>query len=1071
MNQIIKFFLENHKLTLILSFMMVVFGVMGFFKLNAESYPTVNFAMAQITTRYDGATAKDIETKITKPIEDKIREVSGLKDVKSVSKSGLSTILVRVDMDNEDEEEVLDELQKAIKEVNNLPSDLRDDPAYMEINSEEFPAVELAIIGNNTGRARDLMVDTLKEELEDSKKVKNVRPVGFKKRQFNIRLDEKKLELYHIGLEEVLQKVRGRNVDIPGGDLENNGYRQLIRVEGKVRSAKELGQLVVRSNFSGKKVLLSDIGDVIDGEEDGETLASFDGKESTFLIVNKKGGADTLALVAEVDAIIERFRKQYEGQFEIVVYNNEGDKVRKKLDILASNAISGLILVVVFLFIFLPGMIGLVASMSLPLAVMATIGFMPILGMNLDAITILALVIALGMLVDNSVVISENFARLRDDEGYGPMDAAFTSVKQLWLPISTTGFTTIAAFLPMLVTKGIMGQFIKYIPIIVTVSILISLIESFFFLPMRLRFAGQFTKKAKGEVKKDWFHKFIVKFEVLMDRLVRHRYLVFVGFGGILIGSLLLMSKGNKFMLFPPEQTEIYVGRVEMPRGTNLVETQKEMNKIQKQLAANLGGWSRGITARAGTSSMGPTDPKGATGENHGLFLVYASDDAKYNVFYTDFLKKMRMSKSEKALSVTFEAQANGPPVGEPINGTFRSNNAESLNSIVQEIKLKLSAVEGIRDLKINDILGEEEIKVKIDYAKADQLGLNVNSIGSSIRTALSGTMVSKVTLDNKEVDLNVRYLDSSRVDSKNINNIKTMDALGNLVPVSTVASLEVTQGSNEIKRFDFKRAKTLTGDIDESKITSIIANAKMQEFYNELSPNYPDVSLVFGGEGESTKESMQSLGEALIIALIGIFALLVFLFKSYLRPIIIMSTIPLGLVGFSIAFFFHGKPISFLAMIGVIGLAGIIVNSGIVLISFIDQLREEGKMSLHAILVKASGLRLRAVLVTSLTTISGLIPTAYGIGGSDAMLVPMTMAMAWGLTSGTILTLIWVPCAYAILEDWTDLLDRLNILKKEKSPSEVNQAKKSNESLEDTIDEDFEDEFEVDSFIETEGV
>ena len=502
MNQIIKFFLENHKLTLILSFMMIVFGVMGLVKLNAESYPTVNFAMAQITTRYEGATASDIETKITKPIEDKIREVSGLKDVKSVSKTGLSKILVRIDMDNEDEDEVLDELQKAVKEVNTLPTDLRDDPDYMEINSEEFPAIELAIIGPNPNRARDVMVDHLKEELEDSKKVKNVRPVGFKKRQFNIRLNEKKLAEFHIGVEEVLQKIRLRNVDIPGGDLDNQGYRQLIRIEGKVESAEELGNLVVRSNFSGQQVLLKDIALVEDGEEDGETLASFNGEDATFLIVNKKGGADTLALVAEVDKVIERFKEQYKGQYEFKVYNNEGEKVKKKLDILASNAISGLILVIVFLFIFLPGKVGLVASMSLPLAVMATMGFMPIFGMNLDAITILALVIALGMPVDNSVVISENFARLKDEEKLTAKDAAFKSVQQLWLPISTTAFTTIAAFLPMLVTKGIMGQFIKFIPIIVTISLLISLGESFFFLPMRLRFAGQNLDHDKEEIKK-----------------------------------------------------------------------------------------------------------------------------------------------------------------------------------------------------------------------------------------------------------------------------------------------------------------------------------------------------------------------------------------------------------------------------------------------------------------------------------------------------------------------------------------------------------------------------------------
>jgi multidrug efflux pump subunit AcrB len=218
----------------------------------------------------------------------------------------------------------------------------------------------------------------------------------------------------------------------------------------------------------------------------------------------------------------------------------------------------------------------------------------------------------------------------------------------------------------------------------------------------------------------------------------------------------------------------------------------------------------------------------------------------------------------------------------------------------------------------------------------------------------------------------------------------------------------------------------TLTGNISEDKITSIIANQKLKKIFDEKKGEYPGVSLVFGGAAESTKESMESLGQALVMALIGIFALLVFLFRSYLRPVIIMTTIPLGLLGFSVAFYFHGRPVSFLALIGIIGLSGIIVNSGIVLINFIDQMKDEGKLSLHDILVRASGMRLRAVLVTSLTTISGLIPTAYGIGGNDAMLIPMTLSMAWGLTSGTILTLVWVPAAYAILEDFSSLLKRV---------------------------------------------
>lgn len=1030
MERLIKFFLDNYKLTIIISFMFLIFGLMGLLSLNAESYPQVNFAMAQITTRYDGATASDIETKITKPIEDEIREVSGLKDVRSVSQSGFSKIFVRVDMDNEDEDQVLDDLQKAVEGVSDLPADLRDDPDYLEVNSEEFPAIEIAVVGENIDRERDIMVDILSEELEDSKKVKDVRLVGWDKRQFNIRLDESKMLNYHIGLEEVLLKIRQRNQDIPGGEIEKDGVKKLIRIEGKISSAKELEEIVIRSNFTGQKVLLKDIARVEDGEADPEVLSNYNGKPAVFMIVNKKAGADTIALVEEVNVILDQFRARYKDKFEILVYNNEAEKVKNKLSILSSNAISGLVLVIVFLLIFLPGRIGLVASMSLPLAVMATIGFMPTFGMNLDAITILALVIALGMLVDNSVVISENFARLKND-GYNSMDAAMESVRQLWLPITCTAFTTIAAFLPMLVTSGIMGQFIKWIPIVVTISLLISLVESFFLLPMRLLFAGGKTPVISDQPQSDWFDKFIKKFENMMEGLINNRKKVFFVFGGIIIGSFLLMTLGNKFMLFPPEQTEIYVGRIEMPRGTTIEKTEAEMERISKEIKEVMGDDARAITARAGQSSMGPTDPKGATGDAHGLFLIYASSYAKYNINYQDFLKRLRTVTSDIAKDLTFNEQVNGPPVGDPINVTFRSNNIKMLDELIGKVKADLAEVEGVFDLKTNDVRSEKEIKVDIDYAKADRLGLSVEGIGNAIRTALSGTMVSKVTLDNKEVDLNVRYIDEKRQSNTDISGINVMDNRGNLVPVSTVAQVRETDGQNEIKRFDFKKSKTLTGSVDGVKMTSPVANQKLQEIFNKYSPDYPGVSLVYGGEAESTKESMQSLARAGLLAAMGIFGLLVFLFKSYLRPIIIMSTIPLGLTGFSIAFFFHNRPISFLALIGIIGLAGIIVNSGIVLISFIDQLKEEGKIPLDQILVKASGMRLRAVLVTSLTTISGLVPTAYGIGGSDAMLVPMTLAMAWGLTSGTFLTLIWVPCAYALLEDWNKFLLKFKMLRR----------------------------------------
>jgi len=1029
MKKIAQFFIENYKFTFVLSVMVVIFGLFGLMRINAESYPSVDFAMATITTNYDGASAEDIETRITKPIEDEIRSVTGVKDVRSISQPGISTVLVRADIDNVDVEKLMADLQRSVDRVTDLPPDLKDRPRFVEIKSEEFPVMELAIIGDNTNRARDIVADMLKEDIEDNKSVLNARLVGYRERAFQVRLDSNKMKSMHIGIDEVLNQITTRNKNIPGGTLESSGEQRLVRIEGKIKNQAELENLLIRSNFSGKAVYLKDIAEISDDQQEANIYARHNGQEATLLIVRKKGGADTISMVTDINNRLESFKQAYKDKFEFKIYNNEALRVKNKLGVLSSNAISGLFLVIFFLLLFLPGRIGLMASLSLPLAVMATLGFIPPMGMNLNAITILALVIALGMLVDNSVVISENFARLRQ-EGQGANEAAMNSVAQLWLPITATVMTTIAAFLPMLVTTGIMGQFIKYIPIIVSVALLISLVESFFLLPMRLVLIESNVPNHKGK-SEGWFGKVAYKFEAFMRHAINHRYIALLVFTAMMICSVVMMTVFNKMVLFPSDETEIYIARLELQHGSTLEDTNDELKIISKKIHELNGEHIADIVARAGTASMGPTDPKGSSGNNTGIIFMYVDDYAKVNVKENEFLAKLRgIEGSDKVKLLSFEAMVNGPPVGDPVNATFRSNNSENLDTVINSVMGTLRDTDGIMDVKVDDVIADQQVYIDIDYEKADRLGLNVDSVGNSIRSALAGKVASNVNLHNKEVDLVVRFNDKMRKNITDLRKIQVMDKRGYLIPITDFAEIRLEDGKPYIKRFDFKRAKTVTANIDETKTTAIEANLLVQRAFDEITNDYKDVAIVFGGEGESTKESMSSLFNALILSLLGIFALLVFLFNSFIRPLIIMTTIPLGLVGFSIAFALHGRPISFLALIGIIGLGGIIVNSGIILISFIEDMKAEGT-PLKEVLVVASRIRLRAVLVSSLTTISGLIPTAYGIGGSDALLVPMTLAMAWGLTSGTILTLVWVPCAYAIIEDIQSVISRMFSRKK----------------------------------------
>lgn len=1016
------FFMENRKFTWVLMAGFVIYGLTGLMQLRSESFPSVDIGTVIITTVYAGASAEDVETKITKPIEDEIRTVSGLKEVKSISQAGLSRIVTIVDIDHYDVKEVIADLQRAVDRTPDLPTDLENPPHFLEVKSDEFPVLELAVIGTNENRVRDRVAYEMKEEFEDNRKVAGVTLTGFRERQFNILVDPVRLDRLHVGLNEVAQRLALQNVNIPAGELEADGKQSILRIEGKMKSVDELNHLVIRSNFSGERVLLKDVADVRDYMQDPRTLAIYAGEPATLVTIAKKGGEDIIDLSFEVKNSLKEYEKKYGDRLRFEIFNDEGRRVSTRVSVLSSNGLAGLALVLIFLMIFLPGRVGFMAALSLPLAVLGSVGYMSTTGMTLNTITILALVISLGMLVDNAVVLSENFVRLRN-EGMEPREAASRSIADLWLPISATALTTVAAFLPMLVTKGVMGQFIKGIPIVVTAALLLSLAEGFFFLPVRLLLGRDQTRAESGKGE-DWFERLLLpKFRVSITWLVDHRYVAVGIFSGLILGSLILLAVVNKFILFPADQTEIYMVRLEMPRGTQIEETEKRIEALAKAVQAALGSDLAHVIGKVGLSEQDFGDPKSQRGENVGMLMLFMTEDAKNNRITNEVLAQLRAIKVEEADSLSFEAAINGPPVGAPVTATFRSNKVESLDAVTGRIVEELSKVDGVFDVRVDDVIGADEIFVSLDQDLLGRMGLDLAGVGSAVRIAMAGERIGDVTLNNRDVDYFVRLSSEFRQSVAQLEELRIMDGQGNLIRLSQVAKLDRKPGSVQIKRTDFKRAKTVTANINDDVITSVEANAIVGKKFAEVADQFEDVSLKFGGEAERTAESMESLFQALILSLIGIFALLVFMFNSYVRPVIILTTIPLGLVGVSVAFLLHGRPVSFLALIGVVGLGGIIVNSGIVLISFIEQLRlERPEASLKRVLIDASCMRLKAVVVTTLTTVCGLMPTAYGIGGVDEFIIPMTMALAWGLLSGTVLTLFWVPCAYAITEDISHL-------------------------------------------------
>ena len=1018
MKNIFSFFIDNYRFTLVLMLLLLLFGILGLSIMKREGIPPVDFATVTITTVYPGSSPEEVDEKITSKIEDEIRAVDGIEKVLSVSRSGLSVISVEIDIDRFNSDDVISDLQRAVQRVGELPEDILDDPVLQEIKSDELPVVELAITGPQDNRERDILADRLKTRVEDIRSVAAVRLDGFREREYQVLLDSDKLRRQEVGIRDVVNAVREYSQNIPAGYIKSTDRQVLVSVRSQVNRVDEIRDIIIRSNFQGYRVRVGDVARVKDGAEEEETIVCANGQPATLLTVVKKADADAIETVSLVKEKIASFKKELPEGYQVNIYNDESRRIGSRLSVVVSNAVTGFFLVIIFMLMFLPGRYGIITAISLPITVLGTLGLMAANGINFNIITMLAIVIVIGMLVDNAVVIGENYTRLKQD-GENNRDAAIRSVEQFWLPITATVATTIAAFLPMLVTRGVMGQFIRYIPIVVTFALVIGLVESFFILPARLSLVKDRKNVNRFEsMQLQVFNRIRSGFSRFIGFSIRHRYLVLIAITVILAGSMALSVFGNRFELFPAEAVEVYIGRYETGENDPLQYSHLIGAQLCEEIRGQLGDNVRDIIKRAGNSKMGLDDPDGKTGDNVGMVAIYIPLEKARRIKTENVLKKLRSIRIEGIERLTFDSVVNGPPVGKPLNVTLRSDSYAKLRLMADELITQIEKIDGVIDPRDDEERGKSEYLVKINHDILSRAQLTSQTVGTALRTALQGVVVSSVNRDNREFDVRVRFLDDHRSSVASLKSTEMLNRNGQLVKLSAVADIVPITGPAVRKHYDYKRSITVTSDLNPDKISDVVLNMKAKRIVSSLQEKYPMVSADFGGVDESTRESLQSLFNALVLAVITIFAILVLIFNSFARPFLILSSIPLGLVGVNWAFFLHGKPLSFLALIGIVGLAGIIVNASIVLMSHIDELYVGKTMGFHETLATASGNRLRAVLVTSLTTIGGLLPTAYGIGGYDPTLVPMTFALTWGLVTGTILTLVWIPCGLAIFND-----------------------------------------------------
>jgi multidrug efflux pump subunit AcrB len=1005
-------------------------------------FPNVNLDLVVITTVYPGSTPSEIEKSITIPIEKELKKVDDLKEIRSVSLEGLSMITVEIEPDATNKDKTVNDIQRAADSAENLPSDLKDRPLVEEIQMKDQPVILLALSSETL--TEDQMVTyakALETKLLDLPDVAAISRYGWRDREIWVEVDPELAAKYYLPLAQIIGILGEHNVNISGGSVIEGTSEKLLRTSGEFDKAEDVAGVVLRANERGNWVQISDIAKVSDSFEREDLIIHTDGHPSINLIVIKKERGDAVTVVDQVKATAESFLEGAAG-LEVDYVDDLSFYLKRRLSVLVSNGWLGIILVVVSLFFFLSSRAALVTTVGIPIAFLTAFAVMYWSGLTINLITLVGLIIVLGMLVDDAIVVAENVFRLHE-EGMPARRAAVEGAYQVWKPVTTSVLTTMAAFAPLMFMSGVMGKFVIFIPIVVIVALSASLFESFIVLPSHLaemeriphiKFLSRFHRSRVG-IDKD-IGKIANFYTKVLRWILNRRYKVAISALVFIIGSMIVAIFVLPFVLFPARGIDAFFIRAKAPLGTPLKETARLMGGFEDRFAEMMPeGEMDNFVTYVGVHQNDANDPYGSKADHLAQINVYLKPhvDREYDAAELVDILKEKMGEFPEFEEVLYEKVAPGPPVGKAVEIHIRGEEMPTLEKLAEEIKDFLKTLPGVSEIKDSYEPGKDELQVIVDEKSAARAGLTIGDIGIAVRTAIDGIVATTIKKSDEEIDIRVLYPDNVRYDEDVLRKVYIPNDKGNLIPLTAVSRFEERPGILGINHLDRQRVITVTADVDQKQATSMSVMRAVQKHFRELGKEYPGYSIRFGGEWEKTMQSLRDFGFAMVVACLVIFLLLTFEFQSLIQPLIVMFAIPYGLVGVTWAFFTHMEPKSFLAIFGVVGLSGVVVNSSIVFIDFINKRRREGLDACEAI-IDAGRVRLRPIFLTTTTTMLGVLPVAYGIMGSDPFLKPMALAIGWGLPIAALGTLLVTPCFYKIMDDLSGVLHRFQFWKEDNS-------------------------------------
>ena len=999
---------------------LIVLGLFALTRLNVDLMPDVDFPYVVVTTVLPGAGPEQVESDVTNRIEEAVNTIEGVKHIESRSQENVSIVIIEFRLEINGKQAAQDVREKVAAVRSDLPTEV-EDPVIQRFDPASQPIITLTVSGKRSEKElTTLTKDVIKKRIENIPGVGNVNLVGGAEREININVDLERLKAYALSINDVIQSVGSANVEIPGGNLNQGSRQLLLRTMGKFQKVEDFKKIIIVNN-KGNIVRLGDIADVVDGIKERESLSRYNGNTAVGLQIIKQSGSNTVQVADEVQKQLKKLAAELPPDIKISVAQDNSKYIRNTVDDVLFDIFYGGLLAVIVVYLFLANWRStIISAIALPTSIISTFFAMYIFNFTLNQMSLMALSLAVGLLIDDAIVVIENIYR-HLDQGETPFEAAKAASSEIGLAVLATTFTIVAVFVPVAFMQGIVGRFFYQFGITVSVAVLVSLFVAFTLTPMLssrwLKREDEHLGRSRNILKNIlyyfnyFFNGLNNRYKKLLAWSLKHRKTVVISSILIFFGSLVLGGMvGSTF--FPDTDRGEFFINVQTPSGSSLDQTDRVCKIIENKLKEH-----KEVTSILTTIGGENIPLNKAT-----VFVkLTPKKERKEDVF--KIIDEMRTQLADlPGTQLDIRAQASVGGNEKPITYSVRGDDLNKINEIAEKLKGIVGSTRGAVDVATSFEASKPEVRIRLDRDKASDLGVNVFSVASAVRAMVDGYVATKYQEGGDQYDVRVRLKEANRSSIADIQNLMVMSfnkgPKGEKINVrlGDIARVYEGVGPSIIQRYNRQREVRVGANTSGRFTGEVVADVGKQLAGFQLPPGY-DIQLV--GMSQMQEESFLNIFVSLLLAIVFVYIILAMQFESFVFPFSIMLSLPMSLIGAVLALLITGNSMSVVALIGIIMLMGLVTKNAILLIDYTNIQRERGLSRTEALLV-AGPTRLRPILMTTFAMIFGMMPVALGLGEGSEFRSPMGQAVIGGLITSTLLTLIVVPVVYTILDDFS---------------------------------------------------